>query len=362
MPAPQLHLTFGMMVKDQPGIHPALRQACAAEPVYTRLGAIFHDLPYYGNMIAEAIRYGLGSPALDEPWAYRMHSVRPDRFVASYIRAAATAPGPLTRDERLALVGGLISHAALDLSLHPLVNYCARRDTAIYGGHESTHHRLTEKYHALFFHLERLGHDPIGTAEFRGWTRITKESPSLIGRRPRLEPAIGEVMQLAYRGAYGDAPDVATWAAWVRSFGHFGMLVSLPIASRNSHKKRRDPSLKPRYFENDVFRFWDFYACAERRVTELGNLAYGYFDAGDFSPAAEAEFLRAARIDDLAEPGLMFASSLASLPSLPRLSVRCTPGMTAPPGHEPWRKRERRRIARRLRRASRRPRTPRRSA
>ena len=56
--------------------------------------------------------------------------------------------------------------------------------------------------------------------------------------------------------------------------------------------------------EADVFRFWDFYACSERRVTELCNLAYGYFDAGDFSTAATDAFLRAARIDDLAEPGL----------------------------------------------------------
>jgi hypothetical protein len=349
MPAPQLHLTFGMLVKDQPGIHPALRRACAAEPVYTRLGAIFHDLPYYGNMLAEAVRYGLGSPALDEPWAYRMHSVRPDRFVASYIRAAATTPG-LVRDERLALVGGLISHCALDLTLHPLVNYCARRDTAAHGGHESVHHRLTEKYHALFFHLERMGADPIGTPEFRRWTQVSKAGT---WTEARVEAPLGSFMRDAYRGAYGDAPDVSTWAGWVRSFRHFGLLVALPIAQRNSEIKQRDPALRPRYFENDVFRFWDFYAQSERRVVELGNLAYDYFDAGDFSASAEDAFVSAARIDDLAEPGLYHPELLARLPSLPRLAPRCTPGITAPPGHEPWRKRDRRRLQRRLRRAAR---------
>lgn len=354
MPAPQLHLTFGMLVKDQPGIHPALRRACAAEPVYTRLGAIFHDLPYYGNMVVEAVRYGLGSPALDEPWAYRMHSVRPERFVASYVRAAATSPGALSRDERLALVGGLISHCALDLTLHPLVNYCARRDTAAHGGHESVHHRLTEKYHALFFHLERLGGDPIGTPAFRDWTRVVKDGGAwLPGATPRVEAPLVPFMRDAYRGAYGGAPSAETWAGWVRSFRHFGLLVSMPIARRNSEKKQRDASLRPRYFENDVFRFWDFYACSERRLTELANLAYAYFDAGDFSPAAEDAFVRAARIDDLAEPGLYYPELLAALPPLPRLLPRCTPGITAPPGHEPWRKRERRRLQRRQRRAAR---------
>jgi len=350
MPAPQLHLTFGMMVKDQPGIRPALRRACSQEPVYTRLGAIFHDLPYYGNMLAEAVRYGLGSPALDEPWAYRMHSVRPDRFVASFVAAAATTPGPLSRDERLALVGGLLSHCALDLTLHPLVNYCARRDTAEHGGHESVHHRLTEKYHALFFHLDRFGRDPIGTPDFREYTQIVKHG-SLV--QARVEQPIVQFMRDAYRGAYGDAPDGETWAGWVRSFRHFGLLVALPIAKRNSDQKQRDPSLRPRYFENDVFRFWDFYACSERRVTELCNLGYDYFDAGDFSPAARDAFLRAARIDDLAEPGLVYPELLAALPPLPRLSVRCTPGITAPPGNEPWRKRDRRRELRQKRRAAR---------
>src|SRR6185369_3576845 len=116
MPAPQFHLTFGSLVQHQSGINPMLRRACAQEPVYTRLGSIFHDLPYYGNMLVEAMRYGLQWEALDEPWSYRMHSVRPARFIASFIRAAATTPS-LGRNEGLALTGGIISHCALDLTL-----------------------------------------------------------------------------------------------------------------------------------------------------------------------------------------------------------------------------------------------------
>jgi hypothetical protein len=321
MPAPQLHLTFGLGVKDHAGAPAEMRRACAAEPVYTRLGSIFHDLPYYGNMIAEAVRYGLEAPALDEPWAYRMHSVRPDRFVASYIRSAALTPG-LSRDERLALVGGLISHCALDLTLHPLVNYCARRDTARLGGHESVNHRLTEKYHALFFHLQQLGHDPIGTAEFRRYTRVVKQGSFV---RARVEAPIVAFMTDAYRGAYGGAPSARTWSRWVRSFAHFGMLVSSPFAARNSQRVRQDQSLRERYFDNDVFHFDDFYACSERRLSELTQLAHAYFDAGDFSRSAEDLFVAAARIDDLAEP-----EPGADLPSLPRLTVTCTPGQSRP--------------------------------
>ena len=135
MPAPQLHLSFGLSLATDPRVPARMRAACAAEPTYVRLGSIVHDLPYYGNMLIETVRYGLGSPAVDEPWAFRMHSVEPARFVASYVRAAHTAHG-LTVDEKLALVGGLVSHCALDLALHVLVNHCARRDTRELGGHE----------------------------------------------------------------------------------------------------------------------------------------------------------------------------------------------------------------------------------
>jgi hypothetical protein len=339
MPAPQLHLTFGNSVCQIAGVPARLQRACAQEPVYTRLGAIFHDLPYYrpelGNMAVESVRYWLESPAIDEPWAYRMHSVRPDRFVSSFIRAARETPG-FSDDERLALIGGLISHCALDLALHPLVNFCARRDTTKHGGHESVNHRLTEKYHALFFHLDRLGEDPIGSRDFYKQTQVVKNGSWL---RATVEPQLGVFMQNAYRGAWGDAPDVATWAGWVRSFRHFGALVSTPFAARNSARKRQDPSLRARYFENQTFRFYDFYACAERRLRELSQLALDLFDGGD-----EATFRKHARIDDLAEPDPV----LQGLPALERLSVRCTPGVTAPPGHLPWKKRERRRLERRL--------------
>ena len=286
----------------------------------------------------EAIRYGLGSPAVDEPWAYRMHSVDPARFVASYIRAARTTPG-LMPDERLALIGGLVSHCALDLALHPLVNYCARRDARELGGHESMHHRVTEKYHALFFHVDRQGRDPIGTSEFTRWTSVTKAGNALSSR---VEPALLSFISDAYRGAYGDAPEPKQWSGWVRSFRHFGMLVGIPLAAKNSQVMRHDLRTRLRYFENGVFDFWAFYAGAERRLAHLTHLALDYFDAADFSPAAEAAFVAASGIDDLAEP-----VPGADLPELPRLTAVCTPGITLPAGELPWRKMARRRLARR---------------
>jgi hypothetical protein len=310
MPAPQLHLTFGELVQHNPGVPAEMRRACAAEPIYARLGAIFHDLAYYyAPMVFEAVRYSLGAPALDEAWGYRMHCVRPDRLVASFIRAAQTEPG-LSRQEGLALCGGLLSHCALDLTLHPLVNYCARRDVVRYGGHESTHHRLTEKYHALFFHLERFGDDPLGTPAFAEKARITKEGRAL---NSRVEPALLRLMENAFRGAYGGAPSPARWSKWVRNFRQFGIMLSMPPAAKNS-LRTRTAAMRQRYYENEVFDFRAFYALAEQRMGQLGQLGHAYFDSADFSKPAEDAFCAAARIDDLAEP------SAAGLPLIPQLS------------------------------------------
>ena len=320
MPAPQLHLTFGDMVQHNAGVPSEMRKACAAEPAYARFGSIFHDLPYYyAPMVFEAVRYGLGAPALDEPWGYRVHSVRPDRLVASFLRVVHSAP-VLTMQERLALIGGLLSHCAIDLAMHPLVNYCARRDVARFGGHESTHHRLTEKYQALFIHLWRFGDDAIGTPSFAERARITKRGTALTAR---IEPSLVYVSLNAYRGAYGSAPQALQFCRWVRNFRQFGLLLSTPWVAKNSLRCRTD-ALRERYFVNEVFDCRAFFVAAEDRMGKLARLALDYFHAGDFSPEAEDAFCRAAAIDDLAEP------SPVDIPALPFLDpVR---GKVALPG------------------------------
>lgn len=310
MPAPQFHLTFGELVASHPGVHPEVRSAVEAEPVYAHLGSIFHDLPYYGNVVGETVRYAFRRPAIDQPWAYRMHCIRPDRFAAAYIRSARLTPG-LNDRERLALVAGLLSHCALDLTLHPLVNYCARRDTALLGGHETFHHRITEKYHALFFHLERYGDDVLGHKSMLEKTRVVKQGH---GRRSTAEPEIVAFMREAYRHAYGNAPAGDTWTRWVLNFRHFGVAVAGKLTRRNSLKVRENESFYTRYYRSDDFDFNAFYVHSERRVAELVNLAHAYFTAGDFSPEAEARFCEASRIDNLAEPD---GAGLPTLPALP---------------------------------------------
>src|SRR5262245_11798467 len=99
MPAPQLHLTFGETLGRERLLADELRAACAAEPRYTRLGSIFHDLAYYGNMAWMAIRYGLRRPAEESYWGAKVHYDRPDEFLSHFVATARAIDNELTRSE-----------------------------------------------------------------------------------------------------------------------------------------------------------------------------------------------------------------------------------------------------------------------
>jgi hypothetical protein len=318
MPAPQLHLTFAEELAHETALAGEVRVAAASEPRYLRLGSIFHDLAYYGNMPLMAIRYGLRRPAEPSAWGYRIHYDRPDVFLACFIEAAHLAAGPLTRAERLAVVAGLCSHAALDLSLHPLVNFIARRESLANGGAESHHHRLAEKYHALFYHLDVQGRDVIGSPEMQDKTRVTKQSSAI---RRSAEPAIVDLALGAYHKMWGEAPARDEWTGWVRSFAQFGMMVGYgPGAwlSRRNSVKLRTTANRVRYFQSREFDFYAFMAAARSRVTVITNRAYAYYTGGDFSTTARAQFVADIAFDGtLAEPIGVHGPKLPDAPSAP---------------------------------------------
>ncbi|HJZ84675.1 MAG TPA: hypothetical protein VKN99_05860 [Polyangia bacterium] len=314
MPAPQLHLTFGETLGRETQLADEMRLAAGAEDRYVRLGAIFHDLPYYGNMALMAVRYGLRRPAEESYWGTKVHYDRPDVFLAHFVSTARTLEAPFTRSERLAIVAGFCSHVALDLSLHPLVNYIARRDTHELGGAESHHHRLSEKYHALFYHLDSRGRDLLGSREIREKTRVTKRSSLLIRAA---ESSVVDLAVTAYRSMWNDSPSRKQFAGWVRSFAQFGRMVGGPMALRNS-LRLRTPGNRAHYFHCREFNFYDFWEAGRARGIKIANRAFEYFEHADFSPEAQARFVADVAFDgSLAEPLGLYGPALPKLPALP---------------------------------------------
>src|SRR5262249_5109011 len=156
-------------------------------------------------------RYGLRRPAEESYWGTKVHYDRPDEFLSHFVATARTIDNPLTQSERLALVAGFCSHVALDLSMHPLVNYVARRDAANGLGAESHLHRLTEKYQAMFYHLDTMGRDLIGSADMYKKTLVTKRTSLL---RLAAEKPLVDFAVASYRAMWDDSPTPQKWMSW----------------------------------------------------------------------------------------------------------------------------------------------------
>jgi hypothetical protein len=300
MPSASLHLTHVELLAEASQLNGIFQEALRQELTYARLGAVFHDLPFYTNIVTMTLGYWLEMPAEYCPFAQKMHRYHPDQFAWHFLKAAALREGGLSRNQRLALLGGFLAHIALDLELHPLVNWCARRDSMLQGGHESHHHRLTEKYHSLFFHRELSGHDIIGTPSF--FTQKTK----IFDRPPffRLNLAVPAVQWSAetLSGFYQEAaPSMRQFASWVRSFRHFALLVSSPMAKRNSGRLGNDENRRW-YYEDDEFSFRKFWERGFQRSIELLNLAGSVIEQASWSDEACAAFLSGANISDLSYP------------------------------------------------------------
>jgi hypothetical protein len=287
------------MMADQEGVPRSMRDATRRHPIFVHLGGIFHDLPYYIGALRMALGYWRGNAAEICPWGVRLHMDRPGEFSAHLVESMRHAPGPLTQEERVAFCAGFFSHAALDHTLHPLVNYAAERETRRRGGEVSHHHRLVEKYQSLFIHMEVLGHDVIGKPEFYARiARITRTNPFF---RRRVDPGLAEFMTGMLGRFFGESPSADEWSGWVRSFRHIAFLVSGSLADQDSRRSRTEV-LRERYFSNEDFDFRDFFAAGRRRAASMLTLAHDYLELPRFDDASRASFARAAALDNLSYP------------------------------------------------------------
>lgn len=296
MPGAALHLTHVELLSREPRVNPGLRQAMVGEDPFMRLGAVLLDLPFYTSIVPMTLGYWLERPAEDCPFAMAIHRERPDLFAWHLVRHAHQ-DDRLPGDQRAALLAGVMAHMVLDMELHPLVNRSARRDLARYGGNESHHHRLTEKYHSLFFHRDLQGHDPIGTWAFFSQKTIIVDHPPFIrlDARPPVYAFVSDLLQ----GFYGArAPGPRQVAHRVRCFRHFALLVCMPWARINGQNKGTAENRR-HYYDNEEFSFPDYWERAFKRSVALVNLAHQLFLSGDFSAASRRAFLEEADICDL---------------------------------------------------------------
>ncbi len=297
LPGATLHITHVELLSREPRVDAGLRRALTRQDPFARLGAVLLDLPFYTNIVPMMLRYWRERPAEQRPFAVALHRDRPD-LLAWHMLSGGSRDTRLPRDQRAALLAGVMAHMALDMELHPLVNWCAHRDLARFGGNESHQHRLTEKYHSLFFHRDLWNQDPIGTWDFFVRKTVIVDPPPFV-RLGWRRPVYAFVSDLL-RGFHGSpAPGPRQVARWVRDFRHFALMVCAPWARVNSRNKGTEENRR-RYYDNERFSFMDHWQRAFDRSVALVNLAYEVFNEGDGSDAAKRAFLAEAKICDLA--------------------------------------------------------------
>jgi hypothetical protein len=322
MPGATLHLTHAEMLAEDSAVAAPLREAMQQELLYAKLGAVLVDLPFYTNILPMMLGYWLEMPGEKCPFAQQMHRHHPDLF-AWHVLTESHRDHLLSRSQRLAIMAGFFSHVALDLEIHPLVNWCARRDVILHGGNESHQHRLTEKYQSLFFHRETQGEDIVGS------TRLFTEKTQIVDfptffRLDIDRPVVRWVTDLLGGFYHESAPSMRQFAGWIRAFRHFAFSICLPMARKNSNRLGNETN-RQLYFENETFSFMEYFDRAYRRSVTLLNQAYDLFASGEFDQRSQREFLLRAQITNLAEP-----PERGLLPALPEYGgVEVELGVTA---------------------------------
>ena len=132
---------------------------------FVNLGSISPDLFYYSSLVGNAAAImadGAVKARGVEPWAYHLHSVRPNEYPLHLIKIVfkdmwrtrvdqATEPQKVNLDTaRLAFIAGHLSHMAADHIIHPLVNTIA--GPYYMSGDARDLHRTCEVYQDIFLY------------------------------------------------------------------------------------------------------------------------------------------------------------------------------------------------------------------
>lgn len=213
------------------------RLAAGARREAARLGSVLVDLPYFESFAMAVANYLLGRPQRSSPWGDTLHHQQPIsvgyRLMAAGfadLRAAGTAEPARERAELvIAFALGYIAHAAVDRSMHPLVNYLARARSAISGRSPDQEHHEVEKHQSILFHEERFGIDMMGQRFLYNYLDI--DFTLLGGRRGERWGPLWPALYQALYATHGRAPTLTDFRRWTGSFDDYRVILTSPLGA-----------------------------------------------------------------------------------------------------------------------------------
>lgn len=200
-----------------------------------RLGTLFVDLPYFDRFGKAVLNFLLGRPLHGSAWGDTLHQRMPIALGMHLMRTgcglAQRSPSSLEREKGeliIAFALGYIAHAAVDRSLHPLVNRMALVRSKKSGLTVEQEHHNVEKYQSILFHEERFGLDMMGRWFLYHYLDI--DASLLCGRRFRddggpLWWAVHEALICTHR----EAPSLDDYRRWTKSLDRYRVLLTSPL-------------------------------------------------------------------------------------------------------------------------------------
>jgi hypothetical protein len=267
VPEQTIHLTALREAVRSPELNPAARICARRYEHAARFGALLVDLPYFQGFAVELARHLLGLPPRSSPWGKRLHDGGAVVLLRSLVDVAHD-----TRDPALAAVMlGLASHAAIDRTIHPLVNALAKR-FPVSDDHE-TSHREAEKFHSICFHEGYFGKDVLGTAELASHFGVQALGAHTLSS-----------VRHAFARCFGEAPSARDLVSFHRGYRlHVQLLSGLP--GRHFTSKRARELARSRYMLGKWGTYASLFESAVAGSVRVINAAWAAFEA----PSVERE-------------------------------------------------------------------------
>ena len=229
MPALLMHLTLAKDTVARARQIQELGPAATAEEPSLLLGAILPDLAYHAHFGGQLVRHLLGRAYLASEWGDLLHHRGSGQLALALLahlhRAHLDADA---RAQVLALLGGYLSHLAVDTVLHPLIDALVGQRRRPGEPPDALHSRI-ERYQSLLFHRDRLGVDLAGSPHPR---RMVAQVAGVRLLGPELPEPLWQAFRVACLDTHGRAPARPEVRRWLWGIAAYGELMSSPLGRR----------------------------------------------------------------------------------------------------------------------------------
>ena len=250
MPAEGVHLTALREARASDGLPAAARGGVTRYAAAARRGAVLLDFPYFDGYVAEVLRYALRLRPKPAALGGVVHEE-----AAVPLALAVLERARVYRSERLAAVGlGLVSHAALDRALHPLVNALAREETRRSGLSHDAAHREVEKFQSILFHEQYFGRPIMGND-------VVVRLVAVPARELLPDGELGGVLAEAFTRTTGMRVPAALLRRMGEGYARHTLLLGSPVGARIASRAEKEAAA-PRFLHGAWGRFEDVLARA----------------------------------------------------------------------------------------------------